>query len=123
MRRSNGAVAFDVPTKNNVLFVVTATARRAKGAADVIMAVLETDDVAIDPAVDVQVRSLSHLHQRLGQISYNTIERIARNTDSGIELTGRRRLTCVKCMHCKQTKNAQSQQDSGANSPIKRIGE
>ena len=30
VRRSDGAVAFDITTKNNVLFVVTATARRAK---------------------------------------------------------------------------------------------
>ena len=41
-----------------------------------IMAVLTADDVARDPARDVQVGSLIHFHQRLGHISYDTIERI-----------------------------------------------
>ena len=46
-RRRDGAVAFDVTAKNNVLFVVMATERPAIGAADVIMTALEADD-AID---------------------------------------------------------------------------
>ncbi|CAH0520509.1 unnamed protein product [Peronospora belbahrii] len=45
VRMSNGAVAFDV----------RATARLAKGAIDVIMAVLTAYGVAIDPANDVKV--------------------------------------------------------------------
>ena len=68
-------------TKNNVLFVVTATARRAKGEAEVIIAVIAGDHAAIDPARDVQVGSVIHFLQRLGDISYDTIERIARNPD------------------------------------------
>ena len=55
-----------------MLFVVMATARRAKGAADVIMAVLTADDGAIDPAKDVQVGLLIHFHHRLGHILYDT---------------------------------------------------
>ena len=49
-----------------------------------IMAVLTADDVAIDPARDVQVVSLIHFHQHLGHISYDKIEQITRNPDSGI---------------------------------------
>ena len=86
------------------------------------MAALTADDIAIDLARDVQGGSLIHFHQRLGYILYDTIERIVCNPDSGLELTDRRRLTYVTCMHSKQTKNAQSQQDSGAISPIERIG-
>ena len=87
-----------------------------------IIAVLTADDIAIDLARDVQGGSLIHFHQRLGHILYDTIERIVCNPESGLELTDRRRLTYVTCMHSKQTKNAQSQQDSGAISPIERIG-
>ena len=120
-RRSDGAVAVDVTTKNNVLFVVMATLRPEIGAADVIMTALEVDD-AIDLYRDVQVGSLIHFNQHFRHLSYDTIERIARNPESGIELNDRRRLRCVTCMQSKQMKNAQSKKDSGANSPIERVG-
>uniref|UniRef100_M4C0K7 Uncharacterized protein n=1 Tax=Hyaloperonospora arabidopsidis (strain Emoy2) TaxID=559515 RepID=M4C0K7_HYAAE len=83
-----------------------ATALRARGVADVIMAALEADD-AIDLSRDVQVRSfLQFLQflQRFGHLSYDTLECIARNPESGIELSYRRRLRCVTCMLSKQTK-------------------
>ena len=120
-RRSDGEVAFDVTTKNNVLFVVMATVRPEIEAADVIMTVLEADNT-IDLSRDVQVGSLIHFNQRFGHLLYDTIERIARNPESGIELNDRRRLRCVTCMQSKQMKNAQSKKDSGANSPIERVG-
>ncbi|CAH0522556.1 unnamed protein product [Peronospora belbahrii] len=82
----------------SLFFVVAATERRAYGTADVIMAVLTADDVAIGQARDVQVGSLIHFHQRLKHISYDTIERTALNLDSGIKLSDRRRLTCGSLM-------------------------
>ena len=47
---------------------------------------------------------------------------MAKDPASGIELTDRRRLTCLSCAEGKQTKNTQSQKDTGVNEPIDRIG-
>ena len=47
---------------------------------------------------------------------------MARDPASGIRLTSNKRMACVSCLDGKQTRNAQSQKDSGANSPIDRIG-
>ena len=85
------------------------------------MVALEADD-AIDLSRDVQVRSFLQFLQRFGHLSYDTLECIARNPESGIELSYRRRLRCVTYILSKQTKLAQSQKESGANSPIERVG-
>ena len=81
--------------KKNVLFVVTATARRAEGVADVIIAALVSCQAVIDPSRNVKVGSLIHFHQRLVFILYDTIARIEHNPESGIEFKYLRRLTCM----------------------------
>ncbi|CAI5712621.1 unnamed protein product [Peronospora effusa] len=63
VRRSEGAVAIDVTTKTTCSL---SSLRRAKGVLDVIMTVLTADNAALDPARDVQVKSLIHFFQRLG---------------------------------------------------------
>ena len=47
---------------------------------------------------------------------------MARDPASGIRLSNNKRMACVSCLEGKQTRNAQSQQDSGTHSPIYRIG-
>uniref|UniRef100_A0AAV1T3L7 Integrase catalytic domain-containing protein n=1 Tax=Peronospora matthiolae TaxID=2874970 RepID=A0AAV1T3L7_9STRA len=46
---------------------------------------------------------------------------MARDPASGIRLSNNKRMACVSCLEGKQTRNAQSQQDSGKHSPIDRI--
>ena len=66
--------------------------------------------------------SLLHFHQRLGHLAYDSIERMAKDPELGIKLTDTKRPTCISCAQGKQTKNSQSRRDTGANSPIDRIG-
>ena len=54
------------------------------------MVVLAGVDAAIDPARGLKVGLLIHIHQRLDHISSDTILRIARKSESGIEITDRR---------------------------------
>ena len=85
------------------------------------MAALEA--IAMDAdAEGVHEASLLHWHQRLSRLALDTIERMGRDTASGIQLTSDNRMACVSCLEGKQTRNAKLQQDSGANSPIYRIG-
>uniref|UniRef100_A0AAV1VHI2 Integrase catalytic domain-containing protein n=1 Tax=Peronospora matthiolae TaxID=2874970 RepID=A0AAV1VHI2_9STRA len=120
-RRSNGEVVFDIKMENNVLYVETVAPTRAGTPHDVLMAIL-TQDTTDASAMNVQIGSLYHFHQRQGHLAYDTVERMASDPESGITLTDRARPTCISCAQGKQTKNAQSRKDTGANSPIDRIG-
>uniref|UniRef100_A0AAV1U680 Polyprotein n=1 Tax=Peronospora matthiolae TaxID=2874970 RepID=A0AAV1U680_9STRA len=120
-RRSNGEVVFDIKMEDNVLYVDTVAPTRAGTPRDVLMAILTQDSTDVS-AMDVQIVSLYHFHQRLGHLAYDTVERMASDPESGITLTDRARPTCISCAQGKQTKNAQSRKDTGANSPIDRIG-
>lgn len=116
-----GTTVFDVQMKNNVL-VVQAQANCTSGSSlDVIMAVVN-EEVTVDPDVNVQSGTLMEFHQRLAHLSYDTIERMARDPRSGIELSDKKRENCLTCAHGKQTKSKQSKEDTGKNSPIDRIG-
>ena len=120
-RRIDGVVAFDVATDSNVLYVQTPVKCGGHGAGDAIMAALEANSVDAS-ADDAHEASLLHWHQRLGHLAFDTIVRMARDPASGIKLSSNKRMACVSCLEGKQTRNAQAQMDSGANSPIDRIG-
>lgn len=66
--------------------------------------------------------TLYQIHLRLGHLSYDTIERISRQANFGIELTDHDRPHCVMCSQGKGTRSDQPQKDSGENAPIDRIG-
>uniref|UniRef100_A0AAV1TI68 Uncharacterized protein n=1 Tax=Peronospora matthiolae TaxID=2874970 RepID=A0AAV1TI68_9STRA len=121
-RCRDGAVAFGVTIDSNVLYVVTKATRDKEGAGgDAIMAALEAHATETN-ADEPHEASLLHWHQRLGHLAFDTIERMARDPASGIRLSNNKRMACVSCLEGKQTRNAQSQQDSGKHSPIDRIG-
>ncbi|GMF59553.1 unnamed protein product [Phytophthora fragariaefolia] len=50
------------------------------------------------------------------------VERLAGDPSSGIKITDKSRVNCLTCAQRKQSKNRQSQRDTGAHSPIDRIG-
>ena len=86
------------------------------------MAVLMREQSPDDTDADFQMGYLLHFHQRLGHLAYDSIERMAKDPELGIKLTDTKRPTCISCAQGKQTKNSQSRRDTGANSPIDRIG-
>ncbi|CAI5725077.1 unnamed protein product [Peronospora effusa] len=88
---------------------------------DVLMAIL-FDEAMADSTSDTQSGTLTQFHQRLGHLSYDTVERMAKDPASGIKLTDRRRLKFLSCTEGKQTKNAQSRKDTSMNSPIDWFG-
>ena len=106
-RRSDGAVAFDVVMKSNVLYVKVSAKKERQRAGDTIMAALELGASA-DVASDVQEGTLLHFHQRFGPLAFDTIELMARDPASGIRLTSNKRMACVSCMEGKQTRNIQT---------------
>uniref|UniRef100_A0AAV1VBX8 Integrase catalytic domain-containing protein n=1 Tax=Peronospora matthiolae TaxID=2874970 RepID=A0AAV1VBX8_9STRA len=120
--QDTGDVAFDVQMRNNVFYVATSPETgRKQSPTDVLLAAI-TEEMTVPVRQDVQSGTLMHFHERLGHIALDTIERMAQDPASGIELTDRKRLTCITCAEAKQTRNAQSRKDSGRHSPIDRIG-
>ncbi|GMF57553.1 unnamed protein product [Phytophthora fragariaefolia] len=91
--------------------------------AKVVMTALETEaEGARELSADVQQGTLLDFHKRLGHLNYDSVEKLARDPSSGIALTDPKRLNCLTCAEGKQSKGKQSRKDSGANSPIERIG-
>jgi hypothetical protein len=121
--KDSGRVAFDVEMHRNVLVVPATVASRHELPSDVIMAALsqELADLA-EVSSEVQKGTLVDFHKRLGHLSYDSVERLAKEPSSGIQLTNHKRVNCLTCAEGKQTKNRQSKEDTGAHSPIDRVG-
>ena len=66
------------------------------------------------PTIDVQKGSLHHFHLRLGLISYDTVERMAKDPDYGINSL----ITCVKTV-LRALKRREQEQDSPRNTRVK----
>ncbi|CAI5747546.1 unnamed protein product [Peronospora destructor] len=71
---------------------------------------------------EFQEGTLMDFYVRFGHLSFDTIKRITREPESGIELTDLRRVNCQICAKGKATKSRQPLRDSGKNSPIDRVG-
>ncbi|OWZ17990.1 hypothetical protein PHMEG_0007990, partial [Phytophthora megakarya] len=97
--------------------------RRSKPLSEVNMAVLNEEVNGSDEvSSNVQEGTLVEFHRRLGHLNYNAVERLARDTSSGIRLTDHKRANCLICAQGKQAKNKQSGKDTGDHSPIHRMG-
>uniref|UniRef100_A0AAV1TF73 Integrase catalytic domain-containing protein n=1 Tax=Peronospora matthiolae TaxID=2874970 RepID=A0AAV1TF73_9STRA len=75
-----------------------------------------------EPKLDVPKGSLHHFQFRLGHISYESVERVAKDLNYGIELTDHGRANCLTCAEAKSTRTGQPKNNSGANEPTDRIG-
>ena len=120
MHVASGAKVCDVDKQNGVLVIRTVPAKIDPNemSAFVCAAVATATAPATDAQQDeAQHGTLMHFHARFGHLAYDTIERIARNPESGIVLTDNVRKNCLTCAEGKQTKK-----DTGDNSPIDRIG-
>nr|CCA15940.1 conserved hypothetical protein [Albugo laibachii Nc14] len=114
-----GGVTFvDVNCGNNVFFVeVYEDKFREYGSTTGgIMTVLAKSEHESD--LIFQCGTLVKFHLRLGHLCYDTIIKMAGDPASGIKLTDTERESCLACAQGKQTKNVQSNKDTGKNSPI-----
>jgi hypothetical protein len=55
-------------------------------------------------AIEAHEGTLMGFHQRLGHLGYDSIEKIAKDPDSGIKITDHTRRNCVTCAESKQTR-------------------
>ncbi|GMF42895.1 unnamed protein product [Phytophthora fragariaefolia] len=121
--KDGGRVAFDVEMRRNVLVVRAAVGPRHELPSDVIMAALSQE--LTEPAEvsgDVQMGTLLEFHKRLAHLNYDSVERLAKEPSSGIYPTDHKLVNCLTCAEGKQTKNRGSKKDTGAHSPIDRVG-
>lgn len=106
----NGNVVFYVKIKNHVMVVDRAAVENDNSAIDeIVMSALDTTRSG-EP---VQMGTLMQFHESFGQFSYNTIERLARMPESGIQLTNHIQQRCLTCAEEHQTRATQPKQDTG----------
>ena len=67
-------------------------------------------------------RTLVEFHRRFRHLNYDAVQRLAKETASGIEITDNRRINSMTCAQGKQSKTLQDNTDSGEHSPIDRVG-
>lgn len=77
---------------------------------------------AAKPESMVQMGTLVEFYKRFGLLSLHAVDRLARGLSSGIEQTDHRRVSCLTCAQRKQACNRQSQKDTGAHSPVGKVG-
>ena len=97
---------FEVNVVKNVLAVETEGRERVSSVMDVLASIESVDETK------KQMGSLLHFLQLFVNLNYDTIERIAKLPESGIDIDDHRRLNCITCMESKQTKNKQSRKDT-----------
>ena len=103
------------------MYAETTAIQGRHSAIDAIMAALEAQAMDAD-ADDVHEASLLQRHQRLGHLAFNTIERMRAIRLRAFNSSARNAWRVCPFREGKVTRNAQSQKDSGDNSPIARIG-
>ncbi|POM67044.1 LOW QUALITY PROTEIN: Putative retroelement [Phytophthora palmivora] len=112
--KDGGRVVFDVDLRKKVLVVEATVVKLQAPPAEVIMAALEGEAHGGDEGT----------RDGSKERSWNSTSgwRFARGPSSGIALTYHKRVNCLTCAEGKQSKGRQPQKDSGAHSPIDRIG-
>lgn len=115
----NGNVVFYVKIKNHVMVVDRAAVENDNSAIDeIVMSALDTTR----SGELVQMGTLMHYHEIFEQFSYNTIERLARMPESGIQLTNHIEQCCLTCVEEHQARATQPKQDTGESAHMDRVG-
>ncbi|CAI5725916.1 unnamed protein product [Peronospora effusa] len=116
---SPSQTGFHLKLEANVLVAKLCSPRlQKKTFSDIVMNAVVEQPLASDH----QESTLMDFHIRFGHLSFDTIERMVREPESGIKLMNLRRVHCQICAEGKATKSRQPQRDSGSNSPIDRVG-
>nr|CCA27152.1 AlNc14C466G11808 [Albugo laibachii Nc14] len=110
---------FEVFRRNNVLTIdVKGDKTTEERFQDANLAEIDCYDESNQAGTDA---TLLELHQRLGHLAYDTIERMADLSVSDIRLTDRARPNYLTCAQDKQSKNNQSKKDTRKNAPIDKL--
>ena len=80
---TTGNWTFDVAMCNNMLVYETQNVNLNDGMISTIMAAIDGETKKKDED-NLQVKTLMHFHQRFGHLAYDTIEKMAREPNSGI---------------------------------------
>uniref|UniRef100_A0AAV1T3S9 Integrase catalytic domain-containing protein n=1 Tax=Peronospora matthiolae TaxID=2874970 RepID=A0AAV1T3S9_9STRA len=119
VRQEDGLKIFEVFRRNNVLTVDVMGKKTKEARVQVVNSALLQGYDGIDEAV--LSTTLVELHQRLGHLGYDIVERMADSKGLGIHLTDRTRPNCLTCAEGKQSKHNQSKKDAGKNAPIDKL--
>ncbi|KAG6617822.1 Integrase catalytic core protein [Phytophthora cinnamomi] len=119
MRESDERRIFEVRRANGVLLVETLGGYGKQERVNAVMAAVESGGISADAVTEC---TLLELHNRLGHLAFDTLERMADAPGSGVKLTSRVRLNCLTCAQGKQHKVNQSKKDTGQNAPVDKIG-
>ncbi|OWZ22593.1 LOW QUALITY PROTEIN: hypothetical protein PHMEG_0002670 [Phytophthora megakarya] len=95
--------------------------RFSRDVKDAALSVNLSKNVA-DARQNIQRDTLVGFRIRFGHRSYDTIERMAKDAASGIELTDHQRVSCTSCSKGKQTRAEQPKKDTGKHAPVDRVG-
>ena len=104
-RVSDGARVFEVEKENIVLVVSTLSEKASSTNNDIVSAALQAASPEVDTISRVRC-TLLQLHNRLGNLMYDTVEKVADRPSSGIELVDRTRPKRLTCAQGKQEKNS-----------------
>nr|CCA24799.1 hypothetical protein PITG_16835 [Albugo laibachii Nc14] len=117
-----GVAVMDVECGNNVFFVEFYDEKflGCGSSTDGIMTVLAKSEHESD--LNIRCGTLVESHRRLCHLFYDTIIKMARDPASGIKFSDTKRESCLACAQGRQTKNVQTNKDTGKNSPIDVIG-
>ncbi|KAE8985246.1 hypothetical protein PR001_g22945 [Phytophthora rubi] len=119
MRESDERRIFEVRRANGVLLVDTLGGCGKQERVNAVVAAVESRGISADAVTEC---TLLELHNRLGHLAFDTLERMADAPGSGVKLTSRVRLNCLICAQDKQYKVNQSKKDTGQNAPVDKIG-
>ncbi|KAE9355308.1 hypothetical protein PR003_g2913 [Phytophthora rubi] len=75
---------------------------------------------SVEASGDVQKSTLPDFHKHLAHLSYDSVERLAKEPSSGIQLTDHKRMNGLMCAEGKQSKNRRSEKDTDTYSSIDR---
>lgn len=104
---------------SNVLVVEVVNAEAKNNIYYVCMSLYESVNA---PSSDVRSRNQFDFHVRFGQLSYDAIERMARDLDSGIWFKDKKGPTCVTCAQGKQRRNKLFWKEKGRNALFYQVG-
>uniref|UniRef100_A0AAV1U816 GAG-pre-integrase domain-containing protein n=1 Tax=Peronospora matthiolae TaxID=2874970 RepID=A0AAV1U816_9STRA len=120
VRQEDGLKIFELFRRNHVLTVDVMGEKTKEARVPVVNSALLQGYDGSDEAV--LSTTLVELHQRLGHLGYNSVERMADSIGSGIYLTDRARPNFLTCEEGKKSKNNQSKKNTGKNAPIDKLG-
>ncbi|KAE8895634.1 hypothetical protein PF005_g191 [Phytophthora fragariae] len=108
--------------KANVLVAWVEGASAPKKHLKLVVMSAVIDEISGVQKESVQYDTLMVFYVHFGHLSYDTIERIAKDPASGIAITSHERSRCTTCAEGKQTRADQPKKDTGVDAPVYRVG-